>query len=109
MPSIRKLKFCVVALHLALLPFAVTSSALADEIDWQKYLQSGAVAAAIASAVAQVDQCTNPLDISESKNGNTWRLVFTCLGSEEEQASAIVEFVELSKGVLVPSRFELAG
>lgn len=95
--------------YLALGMLSVPGKASAGEINWDKYMRSGSVVSSIAAAVSQVDGCSKPLLIEETKEGNRIRLSFTCNGREDEEGTAIIEFESFEDGVLVPSRFLFAG
>ena len=66
--------------------------ASAADINWDEYMQSVAVVAAMAAAISLVEHCSKkPLLIEEIKSGDNDRtLVFTCTGGEEEEASSIL-------------------
>lgn len=81
----------------------------AGEIKWSVYMQSAANVAAIASAVALVDGCSKPLKIEETVDKHKRQLAFTCPGGEDEEGTAIIEFESFGDGVLVPSKFSIAG
>lgn len=82
-----------------------------DAIDWNSYMQSASVAAAIASAIAFVDQCSvRPLLMEEIVSGDDKRtLVFTCDGDEEEEGSAILHLQRFGDGPWMPMGFDFAG
>lgn len=85
--------------------------AAAEDIDWAAYMQSSSVAAAIAAAIAQVDQCSKkPLVMEEIRDGDNRRtLVFTCAGTEEDEGSAILHLERFEGGPWRPKAFDLAG
>jgi len=85
------------------------SDATAADVDWRKFMNSAAVVSSIAAAIALVDDCSKPLTIEETKNDGKIRLSFTCDGNADEEATSVIEFESLGEGVLVPSRFFLAG
>lgn len=90
------------------------SPAVADELSaagYQKYFRSAAVLSAAAAAAAQVGACSQPLYIQEARpdTGGLIQLSFTCDGSEDEEATAIIEFREYDGGALIPERFLFAG
>ncbi len=83
----------------------------AAEIDWNEYMQSASVVAAIAAAVSMVENCSKkPLLIEELKPSADKRvLVFTCDGTEDEQASGIIHFKRFGDSPWMPDRFDFAG
>ena len=89
--------------------FVLSASAgQAGEIGWEKYMNSAASVAAIAAAVAMVDQCSKPLEISETRQNGQILLTFNCTGGEDEEASATVRFDDFG-GTLVPNGYLIAG
>ncbi|MEM9107413.1 MAG: hypothetical protein AAGC96_17320 [Pseudomonadota bacterium] len=82
-----------------------------DQIDWNSYMQSAPVVAAIASAIAHVDHCSvRPLLIEEIVSGENKRtLVFTCNGNEDEEGSAILQLERFGDSDWMPVGFEYAG
>ena len=83
----------------------------AAEINWNEYMQSGSVVAAIAAAISLVDHCSKkPLLIEELKPSADKRvLVFTCDSTEDEQASGIIHLQRFGDGPWMPDRFDFAG
>lgn len=90
---------------------ACAVQANAAEINWNEYMQSSSMVAAIAAAMSQVEHCSKkPLVIEEIKDGDNKRsLVFTCAGTEEEEASSILHIERFGNGPWMPRRFDLAG
>jgi len=107
-PKILKSLIMAILLTSACIVIAA-SDAAADDIDWRKYMKSAAVVSSIAAAIALVDNCGKPLQIEETKDDGKIRLSFTCSGNEDEEGTAVIEFDDFGDGVLVPSKFDLAG
>lgn len=79
-------------------------------ISWSEYMSSAPMAAAIASAISMVDHCgKKPLLFQQIDNGDGNRsLVFTCNGTEDEEASGILQIQRLGDA-WIPMRFDFAG
>ena len=91
---------------------ALATPAMADDVDWSKYMTRSAVVSAIASAMSAVENCSVPLTFSESVDSTEGRkitLAINCFGKEDEEASSFIEFDDYGDGLLIPSRFFLAG
>lgn len=88
-----------------------TLSATASNFDWTSYMQTGAMAGAVASAISQVDHCSKPLIFEEitTDDASTRILVFTCAGTEDEQGSAILRIQRFGDGPWMPMGFDFAG
>ena len=85
----------------------------ADEIrtiNWNEYMSSAAMAGAIAAAISRVDDCSKkPLLFQEiDRDKNNRSLVFTCNGTEDEEASSILQIQQLGD-FWMPVSFDLAG
>ncbi len=83
--------------------------ATAAEIKWNKYMGSAANVAAIAAAMARLGDCSKKVTVEEMNSGKMIGLVFTCDGSEEEQASSIIFFERIGDGPLFAKKFAFAG
>ncbi|PCJ95036.1 MAG: hypothetical protein COA52_04200 [Hyphomicrobiales bacterium] len=106
----RPLKPLIGAGILALFAVSLTTgNAVAEDIKWQKYMNSAAVVSAIASAVAMVGSCDKPLEFFETTEGDKLSLSVNCFGSEEQEFTAVIEFIMLYDDVLVPDHFYFAG
>lgn len=81
----------------------------AESVNLERFLQSAASASAIAAAVAMVDGCSLPLEIEESQISGGVRLSFSCNGNEEEEGTAIIEFMDDGAGGVLPLRYDFAG
>ncbi|MBL4892911.1 MAG: hypothetical protein JKX91_14025 [Rhizobiaceae bacterium] len=68
-------------------------------------MQSSANISAIATAVARVDNCANKLIFEETSSAENIRLDFICDGTEDEDATASIEFLRLGEDILVANRF----
>lgn len=88
---------------------ATTNAAYADEIKWDKYMQSAAVVSTIATAISMVDPCSVPLEFTETIENNKVKLFVNCFGNEEDEATAIIEFNQFDGGLLMPGKFDFAG
>ena len=93
----------------ALIIVSVAPAAAGEKINYKKYFQSAQVISAIAAAVAFVDDCSKPLEISETRKGNTLTLGFTCPGGENEEATSYIRFNMTDDGLLIPEAFDFAG
>lgn len=112
MASLRILITMVFGIWCGAITFAVqTGQAHAAEINWNEYMQSSYLVAAIAAAMSQVEHCSKkPLVIEEVKDGNNKRsLVFTCAGTEDEETSSILHIERIGDGPWMPKSFDLAG
>lgn len=90
-----------------LLALGAASGARAQDVDLSKYLQTGASAAAVASAIAQVTPCDEPLQFHEMEVEYGVRLMITCASSE---SGAGIDFMPVPGGnTLLPQRFSYAG
>lgn len=97
------------AVSILALSFLVPAQARA--FDWPVYMQTAAMAGAITSAIAQVDDCSKPLLFEEiaTDDLSSKILVFTCPGSEDEEGSAILRIQRFGEGPWFPAGFEFAG
>lgn len=106
----KQTKFPILVPFLALCcAVGASGQAVADEIDWQKYMNSAAVVSSIAAAIAMVSPCENPLEFSETVEGDSLRLNVNCVGGEDDEATAVIEFTRYGDGLLVPEKFYFAG
>jgi hypothetical protein len=100
--------FCAGILAVAAI-VASPASVFAEDIQWSKYMTSSAIVSAIASALAQVDSCSEPVAVEEQRVGGKLQLSFTCSANEDEEATSVIEFEQFGDGILVPGRFYFAG
>ena len=85
--------------------------ARAEGIKWDEYMQSAYLVGAIAAAMSVVEHCSKkPLLMQEIRTSADKRtLVFTCAGTEEEEASSILHIDKIGDGPWMPRSFSLAG
>ena len=99
---------CSAALTGAVL--ATASPAMAEDVDWNKFMTSSTVVAAIASGMASLDYCETPLVFAQTAEEGKLSLRMTCTGeSEDDNATVIIEFDDIGEGELLPSQFNFAG
>ncbi|MGJ8535046.1 MAG: hypothetical protein ACSHYC_22880 [Alphaproteobacteria bacterium] len=80
----------------------------ADTVDFARYMQSPASISAIASAVASVGACSVPLEFDETKSEDETRLGIHCRGTEDDESSIFVRFVDDGYSI-IPKGFDYAG
>lgn len=99
---------CAAALGGAVLSAA--SPAMAEDVDWSKFMTSSTVVSAIASGMAALDYCETPLQFAQTAAEGKLSLSMTCAGeTEEDNATVIIEFDDIGEGELLPSQFNFAG
>ena len=89
---------------------AVPGQSRAADISWAEYMHSAYIIASIAAAVSRVEHCSKPFTAEEIREtGDKRILVFTCNGSEDEEASSMLHLHRFGDGPWLPNRFDLAG
>ena len=82
-----------------------------EPADFERFLQSPAAAAAIASAVAMVGGCSVPLEFDQTagNDGTSIAMSVHCFGSEDDEASVSINFEDYGNGNIIVRGFDLAG
>lgn len=82
----------------------------ASGIDWSRYTSHSTTLSAVVSGLSMLEPCTVPITFNETIKGDKVRLVITCPGGEDEEASAIIDFYVVPKTkILFPEKFSFAG
>ncbi|NNE22781.1 MAG: hypothetical protein HKN11_09245 [Rhizobiales bacterium] len=99
------LSVCIVSLSIR------PAASQTTDIEWGEYMTSAFLVGAIAAAMSKVEHCSKkPILMQEYRQGNDKRhLVFTCNGTEDEQASVILHLQKFGDTDWLPITFGLAG
>jgi len=101
------LRSLALAAALATPVFAATAAS-AGPVNWERYMQTGSSAAAVASGIAQVTPCKVPLSFDETTEGDQVTLSISC-NTGDDNESGVVLFFNNYGGTLVLDRFQIAG
>ena len=89
---------------------SAVSPAMAEEVDWNRFMTSSTVVSAIASGMASLDYCETPLKFEQTAGEGKLSLSMTCTGeTEDDNATVIIEFDDIGEGELLPNQFNFAG
>ncbi|MEO1703325.1 MAG: hypothetical protein AAFR71_14865 [Pseudomonadota bacterium] len=82
-----------------------------EPADFERFLQSPAAAAAIASAVAMVGGCSVPLSFDQTNGDNETSVSIGvhCFGTQDDEASITINFEDYGNGNIIVRSFDLAG
>ena len=82
-----------------------------EPADFERFLQSPASAAAIASAIAMVGVCSVPLEFDQAAgdDGTSISMGVHCFGAEHDEASVSINFEDYGNGNIIVRGFDLAG
>ncbi|MEL6819936.1 MAG: hypothetical protein AAFP80_14910 [Pseudomonadota bacterium] len=82
-----------------------------EPADFERFLQSPAAAAAIASAVAMVGGCSVPLEFDQTAGDDVTSISMGvhCFGTEDDEASVSINFEDYGNGNIIVRGFDLAG
>ena len=82
-----------------------------EPVDFERFMQSPAAAAAIASAVAMMQGCSVPVEFDQAggSDGTSVSIGVHCYGIEDDEASVSINFEDYGDGNIIVRGFDLAG